>query len=100
MIRKGFKGAKIIDLENKVQNNLPPIHSTREFDMSKTIIDEENVHLATLTTNKGDKIRVKRDFKGARILKLEEKARFNNAHLIGQTVNSEDDFQFQNAYPD
>mmetsp|Transcript_30328 Transcript_30328/g.5478 ORF Transcript_30328/g.5478 Transcript_30328/m.5478 type:complete len:93 (+) Transcript_30328:757-1035(+) len=92
MIRKGFKGARILDLENKVLNNIPPIQNTNDFDMKKTIIDDENVHIATLTTNQGAKVRVKRNFKGARIVKLEEKARFNNAHLIGETVKNEDDF--------
>ncbi|CAG9329240.1 unnamed protein product [Blepharisma stoltei] len=98
-IKKGFRGARIVDLENKVLKNKPPIEIA-DYDLSSAIIDEDDVHFATLYTYKGEKVRVKRNFKGARIVDLEKRARLPHDYLIGQSVKDESDFAFHNAYPD
>ncbi|OMJ74195.1 hypothetical protein SteCoe_26950 [Stentor coeruleus] len=98
-VRKGFKGARIVDLENKIIDTLAPI-DTNKYEISKTIVDDNDVHFATMTARTGEKVRVKRSFKGARILDLEKKVAHPNAYLIGQTIKNESDFQFSNAYPD
>jgi hypothetical protein len=95
-VTKDFNGARIVDLENRVISSLPPIKQEK-YDMSKAVIDENDVHYATLISYAGERIRVRRNFKGASIVKLEAKA----AHpLIGKSVEREDDFQFSNAYAD
>jgi hypothetical protein len=58
-LRKGFSGARIVDLENKVVDHLPPIDENN-YDIPKTVIDEEDVGIATLTSFRGDKIKVRR----------------------------------------
>ena len=98
-IRKGFKGARIVDLENKIIDNLAPI-DTNKYEVSKTIVDDSDVRFATMTARTGEKVRVKRSFKGARILDLEKKVSHPHSYLIGQSVKNESDFQFSNAYPD
>jgi hypothetical protein len=99
VIRKGFKGARIVDLENKNIESLPPVDLSN-FDKTKTKVDEEDVRFATLTAKTGEKVRVKRSFKGARIVDLEKKVNNPNHFLIGETVKNEKDFQFTNAFPD
>lgn len=95
-VTKDFNGARIVDLENRVIATLPPVKQDH-FDMTKVVIDENDVRYATLTSYAGEQIRVRRNFKGASIVKLEAKA----AHpLIGKSVEREDDFQFSNAYAD
>lgn len=98
-VRKDFKGARIVDLENKVVENLPPVDLSK-FDMPMTIVDENDVRYATLVAHSGEKIRVNRNFRGARIVDLEKKVNHPHAYLIGQSVKNEADFQFNNAYPD
>ena len=98
-IRKGFKGARIVDLENKIIESLPPV-DPKKFESGKTVVDESDVRFATMTAKTGERVRVKRSFKGARIVDLEKKVNHPHAYLIGQAVNNENDFQFSNAYPD
>ena len=98
-IQKNFKGAKIVDLENKIIEKMAPINE-ENFDLPRTIVDEGDVRYATLTSKKGEKVRVKRNFKGARILDLEKRVANPNSFLIGKSVESEQEFQFQAAYPD
>ena len=98
-LKKNFKGAKIVDLENKIIENLGPVDE-QNFDIPKTVVDENDVRFATLTTHKGDKVRVKRNFKGARILDLEKRVSNPNAFLIGKSISNENEFQFQAAFPD
>jgi hypothetical protein len=98
-IRKGFKGARIVDLENKIIDSLAPI-DTSKYEVNKTIVDDNDVRYATMTANTGEKVRVKRSFKGARILDLEKKVTNPHSYLIGQSIKNESDFQFSNAYPD
>ena len=98
-IRKGFKGARIVDLENKVIENIAPI-DTNKYEVSRTIVDDTDVRFATMTGKGGEKVRVKRSFKGARIVDLEKKVAHPHSFLIGQNVKNEADFQFSNAYPD
>lgn len=50
------------------------------------------MRLATLTSRQGANVRVRRNFKGARILDLEKKAVEPNSHLIGESVKNENDF--------
>lgn len=69
-LKKGFKGARIVDLENKVAE-LPPINDTSNFDIPETIIDEQDPHIAQLLNYQGQRIKVKRNFRGARIVDLE-----------------------------
>eukprot|EP00358_Blepharisma_japonicum_P004831 CAMPEP_0202942360 /NCGR_PEP_ID=MMETSP1395-20130829/2529_1 /ASSEMBLY_ACC=CAM_ASM_000871 /TAXON_ID=5961 /ORGANISM="Blepharisma japonicum, Strain Stock R1072" /LENGTH=703 /DNA_ID=CAMNT_0049638501 /DNA_START=542 /DNA_END=2650 /DNA_ORIENTATION=- len=98
-VRKDFKGARIVDLENKVIDSAPPIDPAK-YDIPKTIVDENDVRYATLVTHSGEKVRVHRNFRGARIVDLEKKVNHPHAYLIGQSVKNESDFQFNNAYPD
>jgi hypothetical protein len=98
-LKKDFHGARIVDLENKVVESIPPIETSR-YELPLTIVDEEDVHYATLTTHSGESVRVKRDFKGARIIDLEKRTSHPQAYLIGQSVQREEDFQFHNAVPD
>ena len=98
-IKKDFKGAKIVDLENKVIEAMQPVDED-QYDIPRTIVDEGDVRFATLTSKKGEKVRVKRNFKGARILDLEKRINNPNSFLIGKSVESEKEFQFQAAYPD
>jgi len=98
-IRKDFKGARIVDLENKIVENSNPI-DPKDYEIPKTVVDEEDVRFATLKAISGERIRVKRNFKGARIIDLEKRAQHPHAYLVGQTVENEQDFQFSNAYPD
>jgi hypothetical protein len=98
-LKKDFKGSRIVDLENKVVETIPPIESSR-YVMPMTIVDEADVHFATLTSQSGESVRVKRSFKGARIIDLEQKVSHPQAYLIGQSVQREEDFQFHNAVPD
>ena len=98
-IRKGFKGARIVNLENKVIDSLPPI-DPKKFESGKTIVDDTDVRFATMTAKNGERVRVKRTFRGARIVDLEKKVSHPHAYLIGQSVKNESDFQFTNAYPD
>ena len=98
-VRKGFKGARIVDLENKVIESIAPI-DTSKYEVSKTIVDDADVRFATMTAQSGEKVRVKRSFKGARIVDLEKKVSHPHSYLIGQSVKNESDFQFSNAYPD
>ena len=90
-LRKGFAGARILDLENKVVDHLPPINENN-YDISKAVIDEDDVGIATLTSFRGDKIKVRRQFFGAKIIDLEAKVANENSHLIGQKVKSEREF--------
>jgi hypothetical protein len=96
-LKKGFKGARIVDLENKVMDI--PVDA-KSIDIMQTIVDEDDVHIATLTTHTGQKIKVRRDFKGAKIIDLERRVSHPNAYLIGERVETEEDFLFNNAYPD
>lgn len=98
-IRKGFKGARIVNLENKVIETLPPV-DTKNYEEKKTVVDEADVRFATLTAKTGERVRVKRNFNGARIVDLEKKVENPHSFLIGQTVRNEADFRFINAYPD
>lgn len=68
--------------------------------MKETLIDEDNVHNATLRKFDGESVRVTRDFKGARIINLESKIDLPYEDLIGQTIKDEKEFQFSNAYAD
>jgi hypothetical protein len=58
-LRKGFSGARIVDLENKVVDHLPPIDENN-YDISRTVIDEDDVGIATLTSFRGDRVKVRR----------------------------------------
>lgn len=98
-IQKNFKGAKMVDLENKVIESMAPVDE-EHFDLPKTIVDEGDVRFATMLSKKGDKVRVKRNFKGARILDLEKRVSEPNGFLIGKSVENEQEFKFQAAYPD
>jgi len=60
--------------------------------MKETLVDEDNIHNATLRKYNGERIRVTRDFKGARIINLESKVNLPHEELIGQTVKSEEEF--------
>jgi len=54
-----------------------------EYDIPKTIIDQEDIHLASLKHKfTRTRVRVKRDFKGAKILALEKKT---ERHIAGAT---------------
>lgn len=98
-LKKDFKGARIVDLQDKVNETLEPVDDTF-FDISKTIVDENDVRFATLTHKLGQKVRVKRNFKGARIVELEKRVNEPNAFLIGKSVENEHEFAFNCAYPD
>ena len=99
IIKKSFKGARIVDLENKIIESIAPIDLSK-YDQSKTKVDEQDVRFATMTSNNGNRVRVKRSFKGARIVDLEKKVSNPNHFLIGESIRNEADFQFINAYPD
>jgi hypothetical protein len=88
-----------VDLENKVVDQLPPIDDTH-FDLTQTIIDEEDIGLATLVSHQGEKVKVRRNFMGARVIDLEAKVHNDNAYLIGQTVTDEEEYKFEQALPD
>lgn len=98
-IRKGFSGARIVDLENRVDENELPIDSAH-YHIPSTIVNEYDPHLATLTSHRGHKVRVKRNFQGARILDLENKVCAPHADLIGRTILEEGEFAFHSACPD
>lgn len=98
-LKKDFQGARIVDLENQVIENLPPVN-TDLFDLVKTVVDESDVRFAVLTGKNGQKVRVKRNFKGARILDLEKRTTSPFSFLIGKSVHNEQEFKFETGYPD
>ena len=98
-IRKGFRGARIVDLEGKVVENLDPVDPA-DYHIPSTVVDERDVRFATLTSHAGSKVRVKRSFKGASIVKLEQKAQGPLDRMIGKAIKAETDFAFESAYPD
>ena len=98
-VKNDFNRARIVDLENRVVQSLPPI-DPKKYDLSKTIIDETDPQYATLISNTGERVRVKRDFGNARIVNLEKRVYHPHSFLIGQTIEREEDFQFTNAYAD
>ena len=98
-IKRDFKGARIVDIENNVIESLPPI-DIKDIDFTKTIIDESDVRFATVTTKSGQTLKVKRNFKGARIIDLEKRVRHPFSFLIGKSLDSEQDIKLSSAYPD
>lgn len=98
-LKKDFKGARVVDLENKVVENEDPV-DVKDFDIPRTVVDEEDVRFATLTHHTGSKVRVKRNFKGARIIDLEKRVSDPHGFLIGKSVESENEFNFNTAFPD
>ena len=97
-VRKSFNGARIVDLDNNPLD-APPIDS-RDYNIPATIVDEKDVRFATLTAKTGKKVRVKRNFKGARIVDLERKAVHPGARLVGEVIRDEGDLHLRKARPD
>ena len=85
-VRKTFHGARILDNLGNVDPGQSPI-DRGDYDIPATIVDQEDVHLATLKNRFNKKrIRVRREFKGAKIIDLEQKSTKN---ILGRTLDKE-----------
>ena len=85
LIKKDFIGAELEDGE-KLESSFYSIHE----------IDSEDVHFAVLRKCNSDSyIKAKRNFSGSKIVDVEMRS---GVWLVGRTVKSENDFDFDNAF--
>jgi hypothetical protein len=72
-VRKTFQDAYVVDDRGHRMPEAKPI-DRNDYDIPKTIVDKDDVHLATLSHKfTKARVRVRRDFKGAKIVDLERK---------------------------
>lgn len=83
IISKSFQGSSILGTDNRPTGQKVQLSSLNE---DLTLVDERNVHYATLCTEKGEPVRAHRTFKDAEI--LDKLPLLNHPHegLIGSIV--------------
>jgi hypothetical protein len=97
ILKKSFNGCLILTEGNELGQEKRLNYD--ECNLSMTIVNELDPHYAIFTTLDGTQLRVYRSFEGAKIIDIEDSSH-PYAYLIGSTVISEEDFNFNNAVPE